>query len=160
MRALLGGRPTVHADPLGGLVENIGRQMLPEDLDLETATKRLLSALRPGSDAHRRVLNHAAEAAKLHVSAVDPKSPKGAKRVDALLREVDRTSEVLREWADRMERTGQAVVVRSTDPGVNAPQSCCDGCGMPNLLISAVDSAEQSGEPWAIVMTTEEYEQG
>ena len=154
VRALRGGRPPAH-DPLGSMAENLGIQSLPTDLDLETATKRLLKALRPGSAAYRRVLNHAAEAVDLYVTVERARDRGGTRKVDAVLREADRTGEVLREWAERMERKGRAVVVRSTDPGVQDPVSCCGECGMPNLLVAAVDASEQAGQEWSLVLVPE-----
>lgn len=153
----LRGRSSTAYDPLGGMAESIGVGALPGDLGLEEAARRILAAL-PGA-AYRRVVQWAADRAGLHVSSIKPGSD-GIKVVDEVLRDADKVGTRLREWADRLERGGRALVVRSTDPGVGSAAACCAACGTPHVLIAAVDKTETGGKAWTVVMVPEEREHG
>jgi len=150
--AALRGRSRTAYDPLGGMAESIGAGVLPDDLGVEEAARRLLAALTGA--AYRRVVEWAADRVGLHVSAARPGAG-DVKVVDDVLREADKVGERLREWADRLERGGRALVVRSSDPGVNAAATCCVKCGTPHMLIAAIDKAETEGREWTVVMVPE-----
>lgn len=152
LSALRGVARTTY-DPLGHMVENLGREILPSGLDLETATKRLLHALRKANHTgFRRVMDQAADGSGLYVTRDDPKAPKATAKVDALLKEVDRTGTLLLEWGERLQRRGHAVVVRSNDPGVSDPDKCCSSCGMPNLAVVAMDRLDRSKDGWVLIV--------
>ena len=154
LRALRGRQAPVH-DPMGGLADRLGEEVLPA-VDLETAARRLLSALEGNPERLRKVLRDTAEGVGLFLVKGDPKEPKGSAKVDSVLREVDRTAGALRDWADRLERQSRAVVIRSTDPGTTAPESRCPDCGLPNLLAATVQTLAGKGEGWCLVVVPDE----
>jgi len=161
LRALR-GPATVTYDPMGlsTMVDRLGEELLPTGLDLETAAVRLLSALqlRQRGAPLKRVLSRSAEKVGMYLSRDDPKGPKGAAKIERLLREVDRTTSAMSDWTDRMESKGRAVVIRAQDPGVSNPEACCDSCGMPNLAVASIDRLEQDGYEWTLAVFPEETE--
>jgi len=157
LHALRGRTRTTH-DPLGGMAENLGEALLPE-IDLETASRRLLGAVgtgKGGAERLKRVLRDVAETLDLSVVRWDPADGRGTEQVDEVLRGAERTAERLREWAERMERQSAAVVIRSSDPGVWSEESQCGGCGLPNLLAAAVDAAETKEDGWCVVVLADD----
>ncbi len=132
---------------LGSLAEHIGVSLLPAKLTLETAASRLVEALE--GKAKAKIVAKAAEEMGLILTKDDPKAPKGAVKVERLLREVGEVASTLRDWSDRLERQGLALVIRSSDPGVADTARCCPECRTPQLLLAARGEAERGGKGWS-----------
>lgn len=151
--ALRGTTQRTSYDMLGGLADQMAIDALPTGLGLETGAKRLLDALRhanPGT--HRRLLVAAASELGLKLTPDEPKPSRAPERVEAILAEVSKTTERIREWADKMETAGHAVVVRASDPGSKDPAGRCASCAVPGVVGAAVTRADADKREWSIVV--------
>ena len=127
--------------------------MLPPNLSVETAAARLLDTLE--GKAKTRLLARAAESEGLALVRREARGPKGAVQVERILKEVGDVASTLRDWSDKLERQGLALVVRSSDPGVEDTARCCPGCKTPQLLLAAREAAEGKGNGWSLTFLEE-----
>ena len=133
-----------------GIARRMALDMLPPGLTKARAAERLVDSLDPA--VRRRVLGEVAKRLGYTLTRVD-KLHDALTIVEKALSESDRVSLALRDFIDRVERDGQAVIARSADPGAAALTARCGTCSVPAIVSAGLLRLEGAGKPGALILT-------
>lgn len=135
---------------MSGLAKKMAIEALPADLTLHTATDRLIQVL--DEMGQRRVLRQLADKHGFALSR-SSKLPDPLGVVEKALAESDKVTLALRDYLDAVERDGQAVIARGSDPGATQTTARCATCSVPLVVSAGVLKLEAAGRTWVVVVT-------